>query len=232
MSAVASEGAVVVNEAEIRVAVVDDHLLLRKMLGRFVDTRKDMTVLWEAENGQAAWELCRTGVPDVILMDISMPVMDGIVATRSITAEYTGLAVLIVSAYVDDDHVFEGIKAGARGYLHKDSSPDEVASAIRKIHSGESIMSADIAEKTLTALHPDKPKAQVEPRLTGREIEIIKAVAEGQSRKQIAGRLYISEHTVRNHVTRIYRKLHIFDRTQAALYAVRHGLVDPQLLPE
>lgn len=215
--------------AKIRVAIAEDQRFVRKMVSLFVDTQPDMEVIGEAENGREALELCERLAPDVILMDISMPGMDGIEATRRLRDLSPNTAVLILSSYSDEEHVFEGVKAGARGYLNKNGSPVEVAQAIRTVNAGGSIMSPALAEETLATLSRAKEQdgPQAAPRLTNREVEIIRAIAGGESSKQIARSLSISERTVRNHASNIYRKLHVYDRTQAVLYAVRRGLIDP-----
>lgn len=215
--------------AKIRLAIAEDQRFIRRMVNLFVDAQPDMELIGEAENGREALELCERLAPDVMLMDISMPEMDGIEATRRLRDLSPNTAVLILSSYSDEGHVFEGVKAGARGYLDKNGSPEEVADAIRTVNAGGSIMSPALAEETLETLSRTKEKdeSRAAPHLTNREIEIIRAIAGGKSSKQIARSLSISERTVRNHASNIYKKLHIYDRTQAVLYAVRRGLVDP-----
>jgi NarL family two-component system response regulator LiaR len=132
---------------------------------------------------------------------------------------------LILTVHTDDAHVFQGIKAGAQGYILKDCTPEELTRAIRTVHAGETIMSQDIARKTLTTFESIRSNTEITPNLTERELEVIKALAQGKSNKEIAQALSISEKTVRNHASNIYNKLHIFDRTQAVIYAIRQGIV-------
>lgn len=222
------------NERIIRVAIAEDQRLVTRMLGRFIDAEPDMEIVGEAYNGKGAIALCQEKVPDVVLMDVSMPIMDGISATRKIRELMPETKILILTAHASDTHVFNGIKAGAKGYLLKSGTPEELAGAIRTVVAGDTIVSPEIAQKALTLFEQDRKgrKSEPTPRLTDRELEILTAIAQGMSRKEIAQSLYISENTVRNHTANIYDKLHIYDRTQATLYAVRHGLVDPDHLED
>ncbi len=213
----------------IRVAIVDDQPLLTEGLGRIIDAQPGMQVVGTAHDGERGVRMCQELKPDVILMDISMPVMDGVTATRKIRDLLPDTTVLILTVHADDVHVFRGIKAGASGYLLKDCTPDDLNRAIKTVHAGDTIMAPEIARKMLLAFEEaeEEPSA---PELTEREREIITALARSHGNKQIARSLGISEKTVRNHISNIYKKLHIYDRTQAVLYAIREGLVDPQEL--
>ena len=222
------------NEVEeiIRVAVVDDQRLFARGLSGLVELLPGVEVVGVAYNGEEAIALCRKEEPDVILMDISMPKMDGISATREIKALLPRAAVIILTGHEEDEHVFEGIKAGAQGYLLKDSEPEDLSRAIHTVYAGDTIIAPDLAQKMLTTFEGGRPggSAHLAPPLTERELEVIKALAQGMSDRQIAHSLGISEKTVRNHTSNIYRKLHIFDRTQAVIYAVREGLIDVEEL--
>jgi NarL family two-component system response regulator LiaR len=188
-------------------------------------------VVGVAYDGEEAIALCRKEEPDVVLMDISMPKMDGISATREIKALLPQTAVVILTGHEEDEHVFEGIKAGAQGYLLKDSEPEDLSRAIHTVHTGDTIVAPDLAQKMLNTFEGGRPGgAPLAPPLTERELEVIKALAQGMSDRQIARSLGISEKTVRNHTSNIYRKLHIFDRTQAVIYAVREGVIDVEEL--
>ena len=222
------------NEGEeiIRVAVVDDQRLFARGLSGLVELLPGVEVVGVAYNGEEAIALCRKEEPDVILMDISMPKMDGISATREIKALLPRAAVIILTGHEEDEHVFEGIKAGAQGYLLKDSEPEDLSRAIHTVYAGDTIIAPDLAQKMLTTFEGGKPggSAHLAPPLTERELEVIRALAQGMSDRQIARSLGISEKTVRNHTSNIYRKLHIFDRTQAVIYAVREGVIDVEEL--
>ena len=184
-----------------------------------------MEVVGEAHTGEEAISLCLHEEPDVVLMDLSMPGIGGLSATRKILSLLPRTRVLILTVHTDDAHVFQGIKAGAQGYILKDCTPEELTRAIRTVHAGETIMSQDIARKTLTTFESIRSNTEITPNLTERELEVIKALAQGKSNKEIAQTLGISEKTVRNHASNIYNKLHIFDRTQAVIYAIRRGIV-------
>ena len=222
------------NEGEeiIRVAVVDDQRLFARGLSGLVELLPGVEVVGVAYNGEEAIALCRKEEPDVILMDISMPKMDGISATREIKALLPRAAVIILTGHEEDEHVFEGIKAGAQGYLLKDSEPEDLSRAIHTVYAGDTIIAPNLAQKMLTTFEGGRPggSAHLAPPLTERELEVIKALAQGMSDRQIAHSLGISEKTVRNHTSNIYRKLHIFDRTQAVIYAVREGVIDVEEL--
>ena len=214
-------------EGAIRVAIVDDQRLFTKGLSGLVDMLPGVDVVGVAYNGEEAVALCRKEEPDVVLMDISMPKMDGIDATREIKDLLPQTAVIILTGHEEDEHVFEGIKAGAQGYLLKDSEPEDLWRAIQTVHAGDTIIAPDLAQKMLKTFEggSGSPKLAPPP-LTQRELEVIRALAQGMSDRQIASSLGISEKTVRNHTSNIYRKLHIFDRTQAVIYAVREGVID------
>jgi DNA-binding NarL/FixJ family response regulator len=214
-------------EEAIRVVIADDQRLFANGLARIIGVQPDMEVVGEAHTGEEAISLCLHEEPDVVLMDLSMPGMGGLRATRKILSLLPRTRVLILTVHTDDAHVFQGIKAGAQGYILKDCTPEDLTSAIRAVHAGETIMSPDMARKMLTTFEGiSSMSAEITPSLTERELEVIKALSQGKSNKEIARDLEISEKTVRNHASNIYKKLHIFDRTQAVLYAIREGLVD------
>ncbi len=220
------------SEGSIRVAVVDDQRLFTKGLSGLVDMLPDMEVVGVGYDGEEAIALCAREEPDVVLMDISMPKMDGISATREIRTLLPQTAVIILTAHEEDEQVFEGIKAGAQGYLLKDADPEDLSRAIRTVHAGDTIIAPELAQKMLSTFQSGKlsGSSQLIPPLTERELEVIRALARGKSDRQIARSLGISEKTVRNHTSNIYRKLHIFDRTQAVIYAVREGVIDVEEL--
>ena len=209
----------------IRVAIVDDQPLFSEGLGRIVEAQPGMEIVGVAHDGENGIRMCRELKPDVVLMDINMPVMNGVEATRGIRSLLPDTKVLILTVNSDDAYVFRGIKAGATGYLLKDCTPEDLSRAIRTVHAGDTIIAPEIARKMLLAFEEaeEEPSA---PHLTERELEIITALAHGRANKQIARDLSISEKTVRNHISNIYKKLHVYDKLGAVLYAIREGLVD------
>ena len=218
------EGAI---QGTIRVAVVDDQRLFTRGLSGLVGMLAGVEVVGVAYDGEEAIALCRREEPDVVLMDISMPKMDGISATREIRSLLPQSAVIILTAHEEDERVFEGIKAGAQGYLLKDAELEDLSRAIRTVYAGDTIIAPELAQKMLSTFQSGGPKgSRLVPPLTERELGVIRALAQGMSDRQIARSLGISEKTVRNHTSNIYRKLHIFDRTQAVIYAVREGVID------
>jgi len=214
------------SESRVRVLIVDDHAIVRKGIRALLSEADGFEVVGEADNGQEAVLRAEESSPDVILMDLLMPGMDGIEATRQITSRRPGAHVLVLTSFAADNKVFPAIKAGASGYLLKDSSPDELVRAIRQVHRGEPSLHPTIARKLLQEVaHPAELQPAPEA-LTGREMEVLRLIAQGLSNQEIADRLVVSEPTVRAHVSRILGKLHLASRTQAALYAVREGLTD------
>ncbi len=208
----------------IRVFIVDDHAIVRKGLRALLSTERDIQVVGEASDGGEAVSQVLALCPDVILMDLVMPKMDGIEATRLITAQLESARILILTSFAADDKVFPAIKAGALGYLLKDSSPQELVKAIHQVYHGEPALEPSIALKVLTELsHPPKKPLTPDP-LTERELDVLRLVAEGRSNRDIAEQLVITEMTVRTHVSNILSKLHLASRTQAALYALREGI--------
>jgi DNA-binding NarL/FixJ family response regulator len=208
-----------------KVLIADDQLLFASGISRILAAQPDMEVIGQVQNGREAVEFCRERVPDIILMDLSMPVMDGVSATREIRDLLPGTPILILTMHTDDEHVFRGIKAGAQGYVLKDCTPEDLTRAIRSVTAGDTIMAPEIARKLMTTFESEEKAAALSAPLTRREMEVLASLSRGHSNKEIARDLGISEKTVRNHASNIYRKLHIFDRTQAVLYAIRKGLV-------
>lgn len=215
----------------IRVAIVDDQPLFTDGLARIVGAQEGMEVVGVAHDGESGVKMCSELRPDVILMDINMPIMDGVTATGKIRDLLPDAKILILTVHADDVHVFQGIKAGATGYLLKDCTPEDLSRAIKTVNAGDTIMAPEIARKMLLAFEEADHEPEV-PSLTRRELDIITAFARGRGNKQIARDLSISEKTVRNHVSNIYKKLHVYDRTQAVLYAIREGLIETDGLEE
>ena len=215
----------------VRLLICDDHAIVRKGLRALLATRPGIEVVGEAADGQQAIELAQDLRPDVILMDLVMLVVDGIEATRSITAQVPGARILVLTSFTAGDKVFPAIKAGALGYLLKDCGPDELVRAIHQVAKGEPSLEPDIARKLLLELHrPAKEPPTADP-LTEREVEVLRLLAQGLSNRQIAEQLVVTERTVCTHVSNILGKLHLASRTQAALYALKEGLVSLDDIP-
>ena len=208
----------------IRVLIADDHAVVREGLRALMATEPGLELIGEASDGIQAVLKARSLNPDVILLDLMMPRQDGIAAISEIKQENPDARILVVTSFAEDDKVFGAIKAGALGYLLKDSSPDELLRAIRDVYAGESSLHPSIARKLIRELNRPSSLPPTEEPLTEREVEVLRLVAQGLSNDEIAARLVISERTVRTHVSNILDKLHLANRTQAALYALREGI--------
>jgi len=192
-----------------------------------LEAEEDIEVVGEAATGCEALAKARALMPDVVLMDIRMPDLDGIEATRILCREMPHIGIIFVTMFEDDEFVFRGLQAGGRGYILKDADPETMLRAIHAVANGESLLGPTIAQKVLHkfAALPAKQNPLIDE-LTPRELEVLKLIAEGRSNKEIARELCISEKTVKNHINNIFSKLHLYDRTQAMLYAIRKGLVE------
>jgi DNA-binding NarL/FixJ family response regulator len=210
-----------------RVLIADDQTLFRSGLAKLLESDERIQVIGQAANGEEAVQLVGQLKPDVVLMDLKMPKVDGVEATRQITEAHPLVKVLILTTFDAENHFIQALKAGARGYVLKDEEPGAIISAILTVMSGEAVMATPVANKVLEMLTGNVTTKEFYDGLTPREIEILKLLAAGMANKQIAYKLKISEKTVRNHVSNTYEKLGIFDRSQAVLYAVRKGLVEP-----
>ena len=213
------------NDRNIRVLIVDDHVIVRKGIKALLNEIDDIEVIGEASDGKEAIAQAEKLTPDVILMDLVMPEIDGIQATARIAEKQPEIHILALTSYTSDDMVFPAIKAGALGYLLKDSDPKDLVRAIKQVYRGEPSLHPSIAAKVLHELsHPSEGPPTPDP-LTTREVEVLKQVAKGLSNQQIADYLGIAEVTVRTHVSNILSKLHLANRVQATLFALRAGLI-------
>ena len=211
---------------QIRVLIVDDHTLFRQGIRQMLRMEDDIEVVGEAATGREALDRARALMPDVILMDVKMPDMDGVEATRILHQEMPHAGILFCSMYEDDEFVFAGLRAGARGYILKESDTETMLRAIRAVAHGEALLDALIANKVLRQFGAGAPTtASLHDDLTEREQQVLALVGKGHTNGEIADLLVISEKTVKNHISNIFSKLHIRDRTQAVLYAIRKGLV-------
>lgn len=210
----------------ITVLIVDDHLLVRQGVRAFLETQPDIRVLGDAGSGNEAIQLATELVPDVVLMDLVMPGMDGVEATRLLRRTSPRSQVLVLTSYHQDEHIFPAIRAGALSYLLKDVSPVELADAVRKAARGEAVLHPRIAARVVQELHGARTEVfNPFSDLSERELEVLRLIADGMGNGEIAQRLVISEKTVKSHVSNILSKLHVVDRTQAAVYAWREGVM-------
>jgi NarL family two-component system response regulator LiaR len=208
----------------VTVLLVDDHAVVRQGLRAFLDVTEGITVVGEASNGQEGVELVRALVPDVVLLDLVMPRMDGIEATRQIRAASPTTRVIVLTSYGEDEKLFPAIKAGAISYLLKDISADALVGAIQAAKRGEATLPPGIATKLMQQFAARDSQAVLEA-LSERELDVLRQIAQGRSNKEISAILGISEKTVKTHVSNILDKLHLADRTQAAIYALRERIV-------
>ena len=215
----------------VRVLVVDDHALFRRGLTLVLEAEEGIDVVGEGEDGEEAIRKAEELAPDVVLMDVRMPKVGGIEATRRIAEAQPATKILMLTVSDEEEDLYEAVKAGAAGYLLKEISIEEVAEAIRSVMTGQSLISPSMASKLLgefsnLAKRAEERTSVPAPRLTERELEVLRLVAQGMSNKEIAAELYISENTVKNHVRNILEKLHLHSRMEAVMYAVREKLLE------
>jgi NarL family two-component system response regulator LiaR len=211
----------------ITVIIVDDHQMVRQGVRAFLEKQPDISVVGEAASGAEALRLAADLVPDVTLMDLVMPDMDGVETTRLLKQISPGSQVIILTSYHDDEHIFPAIRAGALSYILKDVSSGELVEIVRKAARGEAVMHPHVAARVMQELRGEpRASGQFSSELSERELEVLRLIADGLNNTEIAERLVISEHTVKRHVSNILSKLHLADRTQAAVYAWREGVVE------
>jgi DNA-binding NarL/FixJ family response regulator len=218
----------------LRILLVDDHVLFRKGVAALLETRPDIEIVGEAKDGLEAIEAARENIPDVILMDIHMPKCDGLEATRRIKREMPHVKIVMLTVSDEEQHLFEAIKSGAQGYLLKNLEPYQLYDLLESISRGEAPLSGAIATKILKEFtrpsqdSTQQQQAAIIEELTPREAEVLQLVSEGKTNKEIAAILFLSENTVKIHLRNILDKLHLQNRIQVAVYAVRQGLVDEE----
>ena len=220
-----SPGSQIDKKDAITILITDDHAIVRQGLRTYLDLQPDLHVVGEAANGEQAIEMARDLLPDIVLMDLVMPKMNGVEATRGVTTVSPSSKVIVLTSFSEDEQVFASIKAGAQGYLMKDVLPSELAKAIRTVNKGEAQLDPEIARKLMHEFsnpQPTKPKHD----LTERELEVLRLISLGKTNREISEDLVLSEKTVKTHVSNILQKLHLNDRTQAAVYALRQKIVD------
>jgi two-component system, NarL family, response regulator LiaR len=213
----------------IRLLIVDDHELVRQGLRGFLELQDDFAIVGEGATGVDAVEMAADLKPDIVLLDLIMPEMDGVEATRRILSADPDTRIVILSSFSDEDNVFPAIQAGAMGYILKDISPDDLADTLRETHKGKTQIHPDIARKLMQKVQqPDPPNGGSSPadELTARETDVLKCIGRGQSNKEIADELSISHMTVKTHVSNLLSKLGLYDRTQAAIFAIKEGIVE------
>jgi len=209
----------------VRILIADDHPIVREGLATVLSQEDDIKVVGQASNGSEAVSKAKELHPDIILMDLQMPEMDGVEAMQRIKEEAPDIGIIILTTYDTDDYIFRGIEAGARAYLLKDSPPEEVLKAIRAVHKGESIIQPRVASRLLDRFSQLSRAPAPEEGLSQREIEVLQLIAKGAANKEIASQLFIGESTVKTHIIHIFNKLEVKDRTEAVTEAVRKGII-------
>lgn len=210
----------------ISLLITDDHALVRQGIRAFLEVQEDLTVLGEADSGEAAVRMAEELAPDVVLMDLVMPGIGGVEATRQVKQVSPHTQIIVLTSYHEDEYIFPALRAGALSYVLKDINPDELADTVRKAARGESVLHPRVAARVVQELRgarKDAPNLFTD--LSDRELEVLRLIADGRSNAEIANRLVISEKTVKGHVSNILGKLHMLDRTQAAVFAWQQGLM-------
>ncbi len=211
---------------KVTVLLVDDHKMVRQGVRAFLQAQVDIEVVAEADSGETAVTLAAEHAPDVVLMDLVMPGMDGVAAARAVKAQSPRTQIIMLTSYHQDEHIFPAIRAGALSYLLKDIEPNALADAVRQAAQGEAVLHPRVAARVVQELHGSRQEAvNIFTELSDRELEVLRLIADGANNSSIAEQLIISEKTVKSHVSNILSKLHLADRTQAAVLAWREGVV-------
>ncbi len=214
----------------IKLLLVDDQDILTEGLKLILGVEDDIEVVGTANNGKKAYELCRIRKPDLVLMDIQMPELNGVEATAMIKKDFPHIKIIVLTTFNDDEYIYEALKNGASGYLLKDTSPTEILNAVRIVHDGGALIQSEVAVKVLdrfSQLANDTVDKHIDPKselLTDREIEICRLIGEGKNNQEIAEDLFLSQGTVKNHITRVLEKLDLRDRTQLAIFTIKNDL--------
>jgi DNA-binding NarL/FixJ family response regulator len=206
----------------LRVLLVDDDVLIREGLTIIIGMEEDFEIIGTASNGQEAFEYCEQLMPDLVLMDIRMPIMDGVLSTGLIKQHFNQIKIVILTTFKDDEYIKEALKSGAEGYILKNQSSGSIIESLRAVGKGNAVFEREVAN-TLTAMLKEEKRIPISAELTERELEIMELVADGLSNKEIAQRIFLSEGTTRNYVTGLLEKLELRDRTQLAIYYLKHS---------
>lgn len=206
----------------LKVLIVDDDALIRDGLKILLELEEDFEVAGTASNGQEAFQMCMEHKPDLVLMDIRMPVMDGVLGTKLIKSHFKDIKVVILTTFKDDEYIKEALKSGAEGYILKNQSSDSIIESLRTVHKGNTVLERQVADTLSTMLNEKRKVTPQSLQLTQREFEVLKLVGEGLSNREISEKLYLSEGTTRNYVTGLLEKLNLRDRTQLAIFYLRN----------
>ena len=214
----------------IKLLLADDQDILTQGLKLILGAEEDIEIVGIANNGKKAYELCRIRKPDVVLMDIQMPEVNGVEATAMITKEFPHIKIIVLTTFNDDEYIYDALKNGASGYMLKDTSPEEILKAVRTVYNGGALIQSEVAVKVIdkfSQLAKETVDKHIEPKaelLTDREIEVCRLIAEGRNNKEIANELFLSQGTVKNHITKVLLKLDLRDRTQLAIFTIKNDL--------
>lgn len=209
-------------EVSLKILIVDDDALIRDSLSIILDMEEDFNVIGTASNGQEAFEACARLQPDIVLMDIRMPIMDGVLGTKNIKASFKHIKVVILTTFKDDEYIKEAIKNGAEGYILKNQPADAIVESLRAVNKGNIVLEKNVADALSTMLKEHRQKNPIVLDISEREMDILRLIGEGFSNKEISDELYLSEGTVRNYVTRLLEKLQLRDRTQLAIFFLKN----------